>query len=155
MAPPDPKDAERITFRKLQYCRLADSGQWDLFGQIFLPNTHFQFFEPDGKTIHVENGVVFDFPSRDAFVAHFSESMGKLQTIHIVGPGEMEATGADEVKAIWPLLYQAASKGDTGGFQGTGGGHYYETWRRVDGEWYIAEYKMVRLYWKVIPLGSL
>lgn len=155
MAHPDPQDAERITTRKLQYCRHADSGQWDSFAQLFLPNTRFQFFEADGETIHVENSVMFDFHSRDAFVAHFSESMGKLQTIHVVSPGEMEAKGPDEVKVVWPLVYQAASKGDTAGFHATGGGHYYETWRKVDGEWYIAEFKMIRLFWKVIPLGPL
>lgn len=126
-----------------------------------------------------EGGAVFSFSSREEFVAFFKAAFETQQTMHVLsGSGEMEMEmqmqmqvggssgdgdsdkdkhgdkngqqeGKGEVKTVWGVVYQAASKDVSGGWSGTGGGHYYETWRVVDGEWMIVELRFQRIYWKV------
>jgi hypothetical protein len=72
--------------------------------------------------------------------------------IHIDGPGELTRDSEDEIRAVRGVVYHAASHGVTGGWKGTGGEHYHERWRRVEGKWLLASLKMVRGFWKVSQL---
>ncbi|PKY00280.1 hypothetical protein P168DRAFT_330498 [Aspergillus campestris IBT 28561] len=152
-----------IRTKKHQYCRYADTNQWHLMSTILAPNLLATFVDANDQVI-TEGGAAFSFASRDDFVAFFAKAFETQQTMHVLsGDGEMEMTkssspdgdgegegnGGEEVKTIWGVVYQAASKEVTGGWAGTGGGHYYETWRVVGGEWMIVELKFQRIYWKV------
>ncbi|KAL9574043.1 hypothetical protein ACKAV7_001819 [Fusarium commune] len=46
-----PEAAAIIQCKKAQYCRFADSDQWDRFDSIMLPNATFLFHNPDGSLI--------------------------------------------------------------------------------------------------------
>ncbi|KIA75372.1 hypothetical protein HK57_00155 [Aspergillus ustus] len=145
--------AETLRFKKSQYCRFADTHDWDSFASLMLPSLSASFTGPDGE-IATENGVRYYFATRDEFVAFFRAAFETQQTIHVVGPGELRRVSEDEVSAIWSVVYHAASHGVTGGWKGSGGGQYHETWKKVDGEWRMASLKMVRVYWKVQQLGE-
>ncbi|KAL5041992.1 hypothetical protein BDW71DRAFT_155982 [Aspergillus fruticulosus] len=151
--------SEPIRLKKSQYCRFADTHNWAGFRNIFLPSITATFHNPDGSIV-VENNVPFSFDSRDAFINFFARAFETQQTIHTVGPGELEfATGnregdEDEVKAVWPVTYHAASREVVGGWSGTGGGYYFETWKRVDGEWFMATLRFERWYWKVTGVDA-
>ncbi|KAG2413565.1 hypothetical protein HFD88_002754 [Aspergillus terreus] len=119
--------AEIIRRKKSQYCRFADSNQWERFKDISLPDATFVFVDPTDTVINT-NGVDYQFASRETFLAFFSQAFRNLQTIHMVDPGDLEQTNADEVKAVWSVIYHAGPKGLAQGAHEVGGGHYYEVW---------------------------
>ncbi|KAL2784099.1 hypothetical protein BJX66DRAFT_344339 [Aspergillus keveii] len=143
--------SETLRLKKSQYCRFADTHDWDGFASLMLPSLTATFTDPDG-TIATENGVRYEFNTRDEFVAFFRAAFETQQTVHIVGPGELTRLSEDEISAIWGVVYHAASHGVTGGWTGTGGGHYHEIWRLVEGKWMMASLRMVRGFWKVSQL---
>ncbi|CBF87456.1 hypothetical protein AN9351.2 [Aspergillus nidulans FGSC A4] len=137
--PVPPSLAETIRSRKSQYCRFADTQDFASWATVFSPSVTAQFCDPQGSVV-IENGATYSFDNRDQL------------TIHVVGSGELHfVDGTDEqgISAIWPVIYHAASHGVSGGWSGTGGGHYYETWGVEDGEWVIKSLKFVRGYWRV------
>ncbi|KAF9877712.1 hypothetical protein CkaCkLH20_04847 [Colletotrichum karsti] len=151
--------AETIRRKKAQYCRLADTNQWHLFPQIALPTATFKFVEVynDGapeRVVH-QNGVDFDWPSLEGFLGYFSATNKHVDAVHMVNAGELEmargdgASDGDEVKAVFTVVYHAGAPGRADGMHGTGAGHYHETWRRVDGDWFLERLWMRQFYWKV------
>lgn len=143
--------AEIIRRKKLQYCRFADTNQWHEFDKIMLPEATMKFVDSSGSLV-VEGGVPFNFSSREEWKTFFSKAFETQQTIHVIGEGEMEQVGPDEIKAIWGVMYQAGTKGTTDGIHGTGGGHYHETWKRKGDDWFMATMWMQRLFWKVASI---
>ena len=57
---------------------------------------------------------------------------------------EIELTGDDEATGIWAMEDVLVWPAD--GYRLRGTGHYWETYRKVDGEWKIASMKLTRLY---------
>ncbi|KAK1594966.1 uncharacterized protein LY79DRAFT_511436 [Colletotrichum navitas] len=139
--------AETIRRKKARYCRFADSLEFDRFDTIMLPEFTFEGVGPDGAVI-VENGLRCRWESRADWVAHFSASLGAMQSIHLVDAGDLEQVAEDEVRAIFGLIYHAGTPG-TDGLHVTGAGHYYETWKKVDGDWFMASSSMKRLFCKI------
>ncbi|KAL4937922.1 hypothetical protein BDV06DRAFT_226498 [Aspergillus oleicola] len=119
--------AETIRLKKSQYCRFADTHHWSSWRALFHPNVRATFNNLDGSVI-IQNDFAYSFNSADELVSFFSKSFETQQTIHIVGPGELTFTSGekDEVSAVWPMVYHAASHGAVGGWSGIGGGHYHE-----------------------------
>ncbi|KAF5641535.1 hypothetical protein F52700_3324 [Fusarium sp. NRRL 52700] len=144
-----PEDATVIHEKKAAYCRLADTNQWDKFADLILPNATFEFQNRDGSIV-VEDDVRYTWSSRDEWASFFEDKNKDIKTIHIIGPAEMEQTAPDTVKAIWSVIFHLGSGEALTGLHGTGGGHYYEVWKKVGGIWLMESLKLVRLYWKVI-----
>ncbi|KAK2047545.1 hypothetical protein LZ31DRAFT_592434 [Colletotrichum somersetense] len=141
--------AETIRRKKAQYCRLSDSGEVErCAATILLPEFTFEGLDPAGAVI-VERGLRYRWESRADWVAHFSISLAAVQSMHLIDAGDLEQVAEDEVRAIFGLIYHAGTKGPTRGPYETGGGHYYETWKKVDGDWFLASSSMKRLYHKV------
>lgn len=142
-----PEVAAIITRKKLWYCRYADTAQWHLFDQVALPECTFEYGS-GGKTL-VNAGTTYAWGSTEEFTAAFTKLFANLQTIHLVGPGEFEQIGPAEVKAVFTVVYFSALKNNAAestGVQGTGGGHYFETYKRKGGDWLLASLKMDRTY---------
>jgi hypothetical protein len=150
MAVPPPDVAERIRFKKSQYTRFADTKQWQKMDTIFVPDATFAFCDADGKVVSrstPDGDVALSFTSLDSFKAFFEKAFADLQVIHLVGAGELEMVGPDEVKAVFTVLYHAGSKGyDKEPPHETGGGHYHETWVRKGDDWFCKDLWMQRLY---------
>ncbi|KAK1965279.1 hypothetical protein LY78DRAFT_658497 [Colletotrichum sublineola] len=140
--------AETIRRKKARYCRFADSLEWDRFDTIMLPDFTFEGLDFDGAIV-VENGVRLRWESRADWIAHFSASLKHVESMHLVDAGDLEQVAEDEVRAVFGLIYHAGPRGTTDGLHVTGGGHYYETWKKVDGDWFIASSSMKRLFHKI------
>ena len=104
-----PEAVEIISRKKLQYCRFADSNQWQFFDNIMLPDITLTFTESDGTIIN-QAGTDCSFPSREAWIAHYSKLFTTLQTIHVTSSGEFEQISPDEVKVIHPQSGNANSQ---------------------------------------------
>jgi len=144
-----PEIAQIITTKKLQYCRFADTHQWSKFDQVAFPECTYQY--TDHGELIVDHGFSYSWNSTKAFTTFFSAAFETLQTMHHVGPGEFVYTNAalNEVLATFPIVYHSAlAKGvnSTVGVTGTGGGHYYETYRRKGKDWLMYKCTMDRIY---------
>ncbi|EMR69277.1 hypothetical protein MGN70_013799 [Eutypa lata] len=140
-----PEVAEIIRRKKTQYCRFADTSQWELFGQIALPEAILEFYE-HGALIS-QGGTDWSF-TRDRFIAFCSAAWKDSQTAHMVGPGELKQINPDEVEAVWNGTYHVGAKGSDSGVFFTGGGYYTETWKRKGDDWFIQHMRFDRLFWK-------
>lgn len=148
MAHVTPEVALAITRQKLRYARYADTKQWDLFEKIGVPDGRFNFFGADGEPLRMGKAVVFD--SAKSFADFFNHFFSGLETLHNIAPGDFETSNEnpDEVKAIFAFEDQLLSKTFGSWFEIRGGGHYNETWKLIDGEWYLKELNMKRTYQK-------
>ncbi|KAF4466199.1 hypothetical protein FALBO_6936, partial [Fusarium albosuccineum] len=114
-----PEAASIIQRKKAQYCRFADTHQWDRFDTIMLPNAKFSFHDPDGSVIK-KGDMEYSWSSTKDWAAFFKNENKEMQAIHIVGPAEMEQVSPDEIKSIWAVVYHVGNKGSEGGVHGTG-----------------------------------
>ncbi|KAH9909900.1 hypothetical protein F4778DRAFT_789242 [Xylariomycetidae sp. FL2044] len=135
MATVTPETALAISQKKALYGHLADTKR---------------FVGTDGKPITLgrSSSSPLRFSSTGAFLAHFIEFFAGLQTGSTTsGRAHFEpGDAADEVRAVFALqddLYHARL-GSLAHI--TGGGFYYETWKLVDGEWYLRDLRMERTY---------
>jgi len=145
--------AEIIHRKKAQYCRYADTKQWNLFDTIALPDATFEYRNEGGAVISF-GGVDCSFSSRDALIAYMTDSFKDQQLIHALSQGELEQTGPDEIKAIWTVIWHVGTKAAEEGSHATWGGFYYETWRRIGEDWFLATMRFERTYFKVLRLRS-
>ncbi|KAH8903544.1 hypothetical protein BR93DRAFT_931138 [Coniochaeta sp. PMI_546] len=144
-----PEIAQIITTKKLQYCRFADTHQWDKFDRVALPECTYEY-SSHGEIL-VDQGFKYSWSSTAEFTGFFSVAFETLQTMHLVGPGEFEYTNSnmDEIHAIFPIVYYSAlakTADSTQGVTGTGGGHYFETYKRQGDDWFMLKCRMNRIY---------
>ncbi|KAI0133845.1 hypothetical protein BJ170DRAFT_590852 [Xylariales sp. AK1849] len=144
-----PEVAAIINRKKQWYCRYADTNQWHLFDKVALPECTYEYHS-DGKVL-VNAGFTYAWGSTEQFTSFFTKAFESLQTIHMVGPGDLEQVSPDEVKAVFTVIYFSGLKktaSESHGVQGTGGGHYFETYKRKGDDWFLADLKMERIYEK-------
>ncbi|EGR49506.1 uncharacterized protein TRIREDRAFT_106270 [Trichoderma reesei QM6a] len=143
--------AETIVRKKAKYCRLADSNAWHLADEVFLPDFEFKAVDDKDAVIHI-NDTDYHWTSLADWVAYFSKTFAPIQTMHVVGYPELELVAPDEISAVFGVQYFVGTKEVDKGLHGTGGGHYFETWKLKDGDWFIQKIKFVRIYWKEMTL---
>ncbi|KAJ0417666.1 hypothetical protein BJY00DRAFT_315613 [Aspergillus carlsbadensis] len=133
---PDPTTAEAIRYRKSQYCRFTDTADWAALEQLILPTATFEFYDATGSVIQTADGGAWSFSSRQEFMDFNIQRWEGNQTVHVVGPGELEQVAPDEVAATWAAV---THMGPTEGVEGhmVGGTYYRETWKSVKGVWLL------------------
>lgn len=134
---PSVEVTQAIAQSKAKYCRLVDTKRLDLLDQVTVPDFSFKMVQ--GGTVVNENGVDFSFTDRASFAKFFSEYFQDKQSHHIVGAGEYEEVGPDEVKAVFATQVYIASAEPTPKFRMTSGAHYHDVYKRVDGSWLLAD----------------
>lgn len=150
-----PEVALAISRQKARYARYADTKQWSRFEKVGLPDGRFSFLGVDGEPLMMGKALVFD--TARSFAAFFESFFAGLETMHNLSPGDFEKSEekADEVKAVFGFEDQLLSKTLGSWVEIRGGGFYTETWKLVDGEWYIKELTMRRTYQKASMLAWL
>ncbi|KAL6878975.1 hypothetical protein J3F83DRAFT_724610 [Trichoderma novae-zelandiae] len=143
--------ADIIIRKKALYCRLSDTNDWSLADRVMLPDLDFMAVDGQDTLIRI-NDTDYHWTSLAGWVAYFSTIFASLQTMHVVGYPELELVAPDEIKAVFGVTYLVGTKDADKGVHGTGGGHYYETWKLKDGDWFIQKSKFVRIYWKEMTL---
>ena len=144
-----PEVALAIQTQKQRYARYADTKQWKKFEEeVLLPDGKFLFLDIDGTPLKVGT-TVFQWSSTKPFVQFFEGFFSKAHTLHNIAPGDFEQVKPDEVEAIFAMEDQILMDPFQSIAQIRGGGFYYETWKLVDGEWYIKNLRLERSYQKV------
>ncbi|KAI1637013.1 hypothetical protein F4809DRAFT_650161 [Biscogniauxia mediterranea] len=154
MAAVTPETAVAINRKKARYARYADTKQWDKFEEeVALPDAQYDYQDVEGKTIDL--GTPCKFASTKHFTAFFRPFFARLQTLHNVGPGDFTQTADDEVEAVFAFEDQLLAPPLGSWAELRGGGFYYETWKRVDGDWFLQHLRMQRTYQKTTFLVGL
>ncbi|KAH7115663.1 hypothetical protein EDB81DRAFT_669126 [Dactylonectria macrodidyma] len=146
--------AATISGKKAMYGRYIDTKEWDKFGQVALPDAQLNFYDSDGSLLMVgQTALAFD--SAEAFTTFFKKFFAKAQTLHMFGPGQLQQTGPDEVKAIWGMEDEIIMRATAGLVEVRGGGYYYETWKQKDGDWFLKSLDLHRTYTKTSLLARI
>ena len=144
-----------ITRKKCLYGRLIDTKQWDKFSQVALPSCQFRMTAPDGSLIKVGNRTLA-FDSSADFVDFFKGFFAPAKSLHMFGPPDMEYSAEEGgVQAIWTIEDEIILPSKAGLVEIRGGGHYFETWQAMNGEWFLSALHLVRTYQKTAVLVSL
>ena len=143
------EDIEAIRQVKARYFRALDTKDWEAFKTVFTE---------DAEIGPIDNGFTSELldlrPSGerkpvastglDAFVERVAMNIGPLKTTHHGHQPEITITGPDEASGVWAM--EDVLVWPEEGYRLRGTGHYWETYRRVNGEWKIASMKLTRLY---------
>jgi hypothetical protein len=142
-------ELEAIHQLKARYFRTLDTKDWAGFKAVFTEDAaigpidngftaKLLALRPAGERPPVATSGI------DSFVERVATNIGPLITTHHGHQPEIELTGADEAAGIWAMEDVLVWPAD--GFRLRGTGHYWETYRKVDGAWKIASMKLTRLY---------
>lgn len=138
-------DHRAICELKARFVETVDTKDWDGFRAVFTPDTGtFDF----GGTFQVTGG--------DAFVAECADQLTNAVSVHRAFLPQIRFTGPDEATGCWAVndYIEWGKDPKTGERQGQQGfGYEYETYRRIDGEWKIAEWRVH--YVRVDPLQRM
>lgn len=143
--PVSPEVAVIITRKKALYGRYADLKQWHRFSEIALPDCKFFFLDINKEPLYV-NKTHLTFSTLEKFTTFFGTFFAKAQTLHNIGPGDLQQVGPDEVHAVWSIEDQLLFS-PIGEIRG--GGYYFEIWKRADGDWFMADLRLERTYQKM------
>ena len=125
-------DIEAIRNLKAKGVRLVDAKEWDAWSDEVLSEDY---------VLHSDGGPV---EGRGKVVASVSRSLAEAVTVHRIHAPEIEITGPDAAKAMWPMDDYV-----TGNFNGRslvirGHGYYDEEYVRTATGWRIKSCKLVR-----------
>jgi hypothetical protein len=142
-------ELEAIRQLKARYFRTLDTKDWDGFKAVFTEDATIGPLDngftpellalrtPDARQPLASSGL-------DAFVDRVATNIGPLISTHHGHQPEIELTGDDEATGIWAMEDVLVWPAD--GYRLRGTGHYWENYRKVEGEWKIASIKLTRLY---------
>lgn len=135
---PSVETTQIIASKKAKYTRLIDTNQWAQMDTILLPEFAFRMLDSKGAIMNMGESEV-KFSSRAEWKAYFGAIFETKQATHLVGPPELEEVGPDEILARFALQSCVADIGARPKGRTTLAGHYRDVWKRVDGEWWLAE----------------
>ncbi|KAI1160042.1 hypothetical protein F5B18DRAFT_655027 [Nemania serpens] len=142
---------EIIRRKKSQYARYIDTKNWSKLERLALPDAELNFCNSDGSPMMIGR-MRMAFTSIHAFAEYFSKFFANAQTLHMLGVGELERTGPEEVKAIWGMEDQIILYGYA---EIRGGGYYHETWVKKDDDWFLKSLRLERTYMKYNLVASI
>jgi hypothetical protein len=130
---------------KARYCRYLDGKDWRAWRDLFADDFVMDLSQAGGEVIE----------GADAFVAYTRKNVGRPSqiTVHQVHAPEIELTSATTAEGVWALndIVRFAA-----GLTLNGYGHYYETYEKRGGTWFITSSKLTRLRDDLVtPLFSL
>ncbi|KAI0151778.1 hypothetical protein GGR57DRAFT_172813 [Xylariaceae sp. FL1272] len=148
--------AAAITSKKAKYGRYADLKQWDKFeAEVALPDCKMTYLTVDGEPYQT-GPTRYVFSTASAMTTFFGKFFTHMQTLHNIGIGDFEATGRpDEVRAIFGFEDQLLVRPLGSWTEIRGGGYYTETWKEIDGEWFLKDLVMRRTFEKQTFLVSV
>lgn len=130
---------EEIRVLKARYFRYVDTKNWDGFSGLFTVDAQFDI------TADVPGLVL---TGRDAIVGAASAPLRHTVTVHHGHCPEINIVAADEATAIWVMedrIFWDEKAVDIPFISLHGFGHYHESYRQIDGCWFISTLKLTRL----------
>jgi hypothetical protein len=134
-----------------------DTKNWELFRSVFTEDVEMDVtdgFSPrDYKGAYIGPGAGPDSPSQpamfhkgvDVFITALMPSLEGCSTVHHGHMPEIEILSETEAKGVWAMedMLRWAPGAPIKTLHGYG--HYHERYRRVNGQWKIAQLKLTRL----------
>jgi hypothetical protein len=144
------EDREAIRELKAQYFRLVDEKAWDKWSELFTDDVHVDL--GGGRTLTGNTAFadavhgMLDGPSGFAVSVH----RGQMPEITIDSPTTARATWGLADYIEWPA---DSETGERCGYRGYG--HEREVYRKVDGQWKIAEWYLSYIRMDPLPRTPL
>ena len=129
--PSELADVEAIRQVKARYFRFLDTKDWSAFRSLFTDDAEIEV-SADGA------GVV---SGADTIVEGIATALDGVVTVHQGTNPEIHVDG-DEATGVWAMADHLEFPDGT---VMRGAGHYEERYRRVDGDWRIAGFRLTRL----------
>jgi hypothetical protein len=132
------RDLREIEVLKYRYARLIDLKRWDELGSCFTPDAVAVY--DDGR---------FRLEGRDTIVAWLAESLPvNRPSLHMVAQPEISFTGPDSARASWALRDEVIDVASDVTIRGAS--FYDDSYRLVEGAWYIDAVTYVRVYEEMV-----
>lgn len=135
---------------KARYFRCMDTKDWQGFAGVFAPDAQLdmrsEMHDGSGGSGLIEGA---------ASIADFVRSrIDDVETVHHGHTAEIELTSADTARAIWAMedRLRWPPGSPLAGLHGFG--HYHETYRHIDGRWYITSTRLTRLRIDIEPAAA-
>lgn len=131
-------DIHEITKVKARYCRLIDTKRWDkLAGEL----TEDFVFDDEAKQLRLD--------CADAFLSFLRERHSYSISIHQAAMPEIDVSDDHTAVGTWAMsdFVQIPHTADITVQRGYG--YYYDSFRKVDGQWLLGEVRLTRLWLSV------
>lgn len=122
---------EAIRRLRARYFRFLDTQDWDALRSVFT--------EDAAIDVSADGAGVLRGP--DTIVESIAAALHGASTVHQGTTSEIEVDG-DEAVGLWAMTDRIVFPDGT---RLDGAGHYHDRYRRVDGEWRIAAFRLSRL----------
>ncbi len=144
---------EEIKQLKARYFRFMDQKNWAGLPGVFAEDVVCDFGDPMHDPTDPEPAAIppgGTLAGRDTVVAFMQAGLAHTRSVH---HGHMaEITIEDENNASGIIAMYDRLRFSRGPLKALDGyGHYYETYRRIDGVWRIATLRLVRLQVDTVP----
>jgi hypothetical protein len=141
-------DRWEIRELKARYFRIVDTQDWEAWRELFTDDLKFDFGDGNWQT------------GGDAFVAAVSGQMdgtgGKAQSVHRGHMGELVIDSPTKAHGHWGLadyLQWPSVRGERSGYRGYG--REYEDYRKENGVWKIASWRLAFIRMDPLPRRQL
>ena len=138
---------EAIKQLKARYFYTLDTKQWGNYGALFTADAVIDFssqqalMQQAGTLGAVAADEVWRCVGGAALAAWIEPLLGDVASVHHGHDPQITLTGADSASGIWAMYDRLETALDV--FHGYG--HYHETYRRIDGNWFFASLTLTRL----------
>lgn len=133
-------DRQAICDAQARYCRALDTLDFDTLTELLTED--YDVVVPPEALVRPETG-------RAAAIAHIRLStQGVRSAVHHVHSPEIAIDG-DEAQAIWAMFHHLVW--EPGDRSAAAWGHYYQRWRREDGQWRLAALRLDRTLTELTP----
>jgi SnoaL-like protein len=131
-------EINQIMTLKARYCRYLDQKRWDEWRRLFVADL---YVDVTGS-LPPPNEIFEDAESWCAFIR---DRLTPALTIHHVHNPDIVLVDSDNATGSWALFdhIEYPDRVENRGYDGLG--LYEDSYRRVDGEWLISSFKIIRL----------
>jgi len=126
-------DYKDIIELKARFGRLVDQQDWEGFAAVFTEDCEFDF--GDGQIM--VGGRTFAYANRDMLEGSVSVHRAYMPEIEFVSPNEARGIWAVNDYVVWAPNVETDSRWGQMGY-----GREYETYRKMDGKWKIAHWRL-------------
>ena len=137
-------EIEAIHLLKARYWRYFDTKNWEAWLDLFLPDAT---LKADHATIWEDEIETLVLNGRDEMAGFLIPRSALRKTVHHGHSPEIEFQSETEATGIWAMedILEYAD------FITHGHGHYYESYKKLNGEWRISTLHLKRLRLKNLP----
>ncbi|WP_037858950.1 nuclear transport factor 2 family protein [Streptomyces sp. NRRL S-340] len=139
-------DLDQIRDLKARYARYADTKQWEKVAGLFTDDAVMRFRDVDGNLTHEVTAA--------EFARTIGSRVGAGQPVHHLFSHEVTFASDTTAQGVWAmedLIFHDREAHPKAPFSFMHGfGHYHDTYRKIDGEWYISGSELTRLRMEIV-----